>query len=290
MRITFFSSDKPRERLLAEAFRVGAKQRGHCVTIVPLTGEPQVASAEMACMVGVKSRALFQANWDAGVHTLMFDKGYHRERVEGPIRTWEYWRMAYDGHHPTTKLAKMRAPDDRFGELGLRMKPWRNRGNKIVFAGASEKYHEFYDLPEPTTYATEILEWIHRHRRKLGLMDHELVYRPKPTWRNAVPIPGTTYSTREEDIVDVLKDAHAMVTHGSNACFEAMLAGTPCIVLGNAIAKPISSDRLDDLRNPPLATDDLRAQLLYNLTYCQWTMREMYEAKQWDVLEQWIYD
>lgn len=289
MKITFFSSDKPRERLLAEAFAHGAMLHGHRTTIVPLTGDEQVATGDVACMVGVKSKRLFEANWKAGVHTLMFDKGYHRERMEGPIRTWEYWRMAYDGHHPTLKLEGMKCPQDRFDALGLRMQPWQQGGRKIIFAGGSEKYHEFYDLPEPTAYAQEIIEWINKHRGRFKLQDFEIVYRPKPTWRNAVPIAGTTYSTREDDITSVLKGAYALVTHGSNACFEAMLAGVPCIILGNAVAKPISSERLDDLRSPLRASDADRQQLLNNLAYCQWTMNEMYDGLQWDVLERWVY-
>lgn len=284
MRITFFASSKPREQMLASAFLDGARVHGDEVLIKDLTGEAQVAETEVAVMVGVKSRELFHANWAAGVHTVYLDKGYIRGRGESPAVGWEYWRVAVDGHHPTRHLARMRCPSDRWDRFGIPVAPWRRRGEQIVFAGSSAKYHEFYGLVEPTQYAKKMRNWI-RERDN----DRLIVYRPKPSWRDARPVPGMEYSGPGHTLAQCLDGAHALVTHGSNACFEAVVAGVPCIVVGEAVAKPISSTTMDELESPRLASDDERGQWLSNLAYLQWTLREIASGEMWSNLRSQVY-
>lgn len=283
MRVCFFTNEKPRERILSDVFLRGLAAHGDEGEIRRLDGTAQVADGcEVACMIGVKSRAVCDANWRAGVHTLYFDKGYLRHRADSPVRIWEYWRVAVDGHHPTRTLMKVARPHDRLDALGLEMRPWRSEGEHIVIAGSSAKYHEFCGLPEPTAYARRLV-------RKLKGSGRPIVYRPKPSWRDAVPIKGARFSRGPETIDDVLAGTHALVTHGSNACFEAVLAGVPCIVLGEAVAAPISSMDLDDIETPRLASEAERRQWLANLAYCQWTMTEIESGEAWATIRPQIY-
>lgn len=285
MKVLFYTSDKPRERLLGEAFQRGAQVRGHHVDLQQLDGEAHVAEGyDMACMVGVKSNELFKANWNADIHTLMIDKGYVRNSIGGPIRTWEYWRIALDAHHPTNMLPRMKCSSERFDRLGIRVSKWRTKTERdaVLFCGASEKYHRFYDLPDPTTYAQEVVKDIRNYT------DREIIYRPKPSWKNAVPIEGTTWAP-SDDIHKLLARSRCLVTHGSNACFEALCDGTPSIVLGDAIAHPISSDKTRSVDHPKEAPSDARFQLLYNLAHCQWTAQEMFTGEIWNTLEMWLY-
>lgn len=285
MRIVFFHSDKPRETLLANAFADGV--RAHTDDSVRLQRlEPEVKIAEDAdvvCMVGVKSRELFWAHWRAGIHTIYFDKGYTRQSLAGPIKIWEYWRVAVDGHHPTPKLMSMSRPVDRINKLGIEIKPWRITGDQIVIAGSSAKYHDFYGLSDPTRYSEKVIGKLKRHTNR------QIIYRPKPSWKEAVPINGSTFSTSEQSIEEVLRGAHALVTHGSNACFEAVLLGVPCVVLGEAVAKPISSTELRDIERLKLATLEDRMQWLSNLAYCQWTLKELASGEAWNTIRPQIY-
>jgi hypothetical protein len=107
--------------------------------------------------------------------------------------------------------------------------------------------------------------------------DRPIIYRPKPSFKDAQPIEGTEFSTGDETINDALWGAHALVTHGSNACFEAALLGVPSIVLGDAVAAPISSRSLDDDREPLRGK---REQWFANLAYHQFTERSSRTA--WD--------
>lgn len=283
MKIVFHYSDKARERILADAFAAGAKTHGDDVELRALTPEKEVIDCDVAVMVGVKSRELYEAHWKAGVHVLMVDKGYIRARVDSPVRQWEYWRLSLDAHHPTRWLSRMQKPGDRWARFGLQFQPWREQGQHVLFAGSSEKYHNFYGLPHPTEYAKRTV----KHLRKTT--DRRIVYRPKPTWREAVPVKGADFSKPPEYITGALQNAHAMVTHGSNACFEAILAGVPCIVLGDAVAKPISSTEIADVEQPRLASDAERQQWFANLAYLQWNLREMASGEAWQHMRGFVY-
>jgi len=279
LKIVFHTSDKSRELALAEAFLEGAKAHGHQGEIIPLQPVPAVVPGDIACMVAVKSATLFHACRAAGQRILYFDKGYVRSRRQG-APTWDYWRISLDAHHPTgTTLTRFKMPGDRLEGLELDVAKWRSRGLQIVFAGSSAKYHNFYGLEDPTTFAARVIK---RLRKRT---DRPLVYRPKPSWRDAVPIQNSRFSLAKERIVDVLTNAHCLVTHGSNACFEAALMGIPTIVLGDAVARPISSTSLDDVEMPFLGK---RTQWLANLAYHQWTEDEMRSGEAWEMVDRWL--
>lgn len=283
LRVCFFHSDKPRECILADAWAKGASLAGDAVELRRLTPEIQLAEADVAVMVGVKSRELYRAHWDAGQHVIMVDKGYTRHAAPGPVKLWEYWRVAVDGHHPTRTLMDRPRPDDRWRALDLSFAPWRTSGRHIILAGSSAKYHDFYGLWDPTRWARKLV------RELKKVTDREIIYRPKPSWRDAEPIEGTTWGNNGSQIEDALKGAHALITHGSNAVFEAVQLGVPCVVLGDAVAKPISSTDISEIEWPRLASDAERRQWFANLAYCQWTLPEIAAGKMWEIVRPQIY-
>ncbi|MHB1086130.1 MAG: hypothetical protein ACYCZ0_00085 [Minisyncoccota bacterium] len=269
---------------MADAFIHGVQAHGDEGVIWMLNGEPQVAAdCEVACMVGVKSRELFRANWRAGVHTVLLDKGYNRGKASGPVRGWEYWRVAVDAHHPTAHLMSVNHPSDRAEKLEIDLQPWREAGDHILIAGSSAKYHAFYGLKEPTTFVKDVV------RELRAITDRPIVYRPKPSWRDAVQLRKARYSGASESIADVLANAWATVTHGSNACFESVVAGVPCIILGEGVAKPLSSTSVQDINAPRLASEADRLQWINNLSYRQWTQAEMYSGEAWATIRGQIY-
>jgi hypothetical protein len=271
-RVVFFASDKPREQALARAFLRGAGIHRCRTEQRALCAEPNVGKADVIAMVGVKSRALWERVVAAGAIPIMLDKGYVRTRRAG-ARVWEFWRVAVGAHHPTeTGLMRRKMPSDRFDALGLDPSPWRNRGAQIVIAGSSAKYHAFYGLPEPNEYYSQLVRDIRARTHR------PIIYRPKPSFKDAVPIDGTEFSSGDETINDALWGAHALVTHGSNACFEAALLGVPSIVLGDAVAAPISSRSLDDLEEP---LKGKREQWFANLAYHQFTQQEFEDGVAW---------
>jgi UDP:flavonoid glycosyltransferase YjiC (YdhE family) len=278
VKVAFLHSDKPRERELAESFLAGAALHGCETAAIPLGDEAEANSFDVLAMVGVKSRERFHAYRAAGHRVVLLDKGYARHHRPG-ARVWEYWRLAIDAHQPTAAVAAATCPSDRRDALGWEPKPWRKTGSKVVYAGSSEKYHAFHGITHPTRFARQVVTGL-RKRTERGI-----VYRPKPSWQNATPLPKAMFSKSPETLAFLLESAWALVTHGSNACFDAVMAGVPCIVLGDAVARPISSTSLDDIESPRLATEKERAQWLANLAYWQWTEDEFASGQAWEFLK-----
>jgi hypothetical protein len=278
-KVVFFASEKPREQQLARNFLAGAKLGGWKVEQRDLSANPDVSGAEAFAMVGVKSKALFEKVKAAGAVPIMLDKGYVRIRIRGS-RVWEYWRISVGAHHPTeTTLMARKHSSDRWEALGLEAQPWRRRGGHVLIAGSSAKYHSFYGLEEPNDYYRDLVLAIQARTSR------PIIYRPKPSFKDARPIEGTEFSSGDETIRDALWGAWALVTHGSNACFEAALMGVPSIILGDGIAKPISSQNLDVIESPICGK---REQWLANLAYHQFTEEEMRGGQAWPLVEQWI--
>lgn len=277
MKIKFFASDKPREQELGAAFLRGALRAGHDIDLVSRSN-PDFSNCDAAGMVGVKSAELFRAARAAGVVPIYFDKGYIRSRAPSS-RTWEYWRISLGAHHPTrTSLMAKKMPADRFESLGIGFEKWKRRRKYILIAGSSAKYHRFYNLPDPTTYAKALVQSIKE------ISDRPIIYRPKPSWRDAEPIKGTEFAI-DHGIRADLERAHCLVTHGSNACFEAALLGVPSIILGDAIARPISSTSLSEIE---ILKHAKRRQWAYNLAYHQWTLEEMSSGLAWATIKDWF--
>jgi len=284
LRIHFLKSDKPREWLLADAVLRGAEKHGNVVSSSSLGEDHDPETCDVACFFGVKSRELFQKYHRADVHTLMIDKGYVRGKpTAGVVGPWKFWRVAIDAHHPTSRLSSLRLPDDRFRALGLEDHPWRTKGRHILLAGSSAKYHTFYGTMDPTMYAKKLVAQMREHTER------SIVYRPKPSWREAVSLTKCGYSRPPELLAEALDRAWVMVTHGSNACFEAVLAGVPTIITGDGVSLPISSSDLADIENPRLASDAERGQWLANLAYFQWTIGEFASGAAWEFIGEQIH-
>lgn len=278
MRVAFFHSNKPREINLAKSFLRGAKIHSCQVLSIPL-GTVLPEDIDLACMVGVKSSKLWRHYQALGIPVMMFDKGYSRHKIDG---CWEYWRLSYNDHSPTfTTLSKINHKSDRFDKLRYEIKPWRKHTvtSPILYAGSSAKYHAFQRMKDPTSYAKKIVAEIRKYS------DREIIYRPKPSWRGAVEVPGTTYSGPKDPLEPLMEKSHAVITHGSNICFETMLAGIPCIVTGTGVARSISSSSISEVEYPKMGD---REQLLYNLAYHQWTLREMASGEAWETIKQWL--
>lgn len=247
-------------------------------------GEEFTPDCNVAIMVGVKSRELWNKHARAGISLVYFDKGYTRDTTDDDLRAWKYWRVSVNGHHPTSKFSAD-YPDDRLKAIGWKFRPWRKSGTSVLIAGSSAKYHAFYDLKDPTSWASKLVKEIE------GITRREIIYRPKPSWHEAVPITGSTFSRDKKQTIDTdLIGAHCLVTHGSNACFEAMLAGVPSIILGSAVMRPISSTSLDEIENPRLASDAEREALLRFLAYQQWTLKELVDGKAWPIIRRQLFE
>ncbi len=280
--VTFYPHENRwAEQKLAVAFVEGLKRHGDKGKIVTRdVTKPCSINTDIVAVVGIKSAEVLKAAKNSGTPFILFDKGYQRWEREGGL--YKHWRVSVNGHHPTETLMDIKRPRDRVKQLHLKMKPWRKKGRHIIIAGSSAKYHRYYDLPDPTEWAQGVVDEIRKYT------DIPIHYRPKKSWKAATPIKGTVWARSRIRIEYPLMNAWALVTHGSNSCYEALLQGVPSIILGVGVTKSISSTSISKIANPRLADIGDRWQLLANVAYQQWLLREYRSGEAWAVLKEQV--
>lgn len=285
MKFVFYRAIKGYETALSGPIIEGAFANGDEV-VVKGTDEFHEPEGDGGIIMGVVKREILWAHQRAKVPLLYFDKGFARSRTpwrEQSLPTW--WRMCWQATHPTDYLMRMSMPIDR-----MQMAGWAepiNRSNPeghVVLLGSSQKFHHTEGLPHPTEWARDII------RQVAELAPHRMViYRPKPSWADAEAIDGSTFSHGQKTAVaDDLRDAFCSITYGSIACVDSILAGIPCIVLGNGVARPVSSPVMRSLGSgaPYWAPRDHLRQWLANLAYCQFTPAEIEKGFAWATLKE----
>lgn len=293
-----------RENDLAHAIQQGAQKHGDTVEIREVAdgGEPQVLACDLVLKIGVKSRNWFRAYNAQGIPYCYFDKGYIRTRA--PIKWLDYWRMSVNGHQPLRYVATAKHDDKRARQMELAFHPWRQeRGEPIVVDGSSGKHCYFHSDIELDAFPKERRQAeldaqamgiaIDLVAKVKAVSKRPIIYRPKPSWPGARPINGTEWARGRpgignKDFAYDLRRAHCVITYGSNLCFDAAVDGVPSIVLGEGIAKPISSTSLDEIESPRLASDSERQQWLNNCAWCQFKLDEFRSGVGWQVIKDMV--
>lgn len=269
MKVVFYGAPgKFRELGIQQAIGRGVSSCGDDFRVeTNSTHEP--VPADVAMMVGMKATGLRERCLAAGQRVIVIDKGYDRKE--------DWWRVSVDRHQPTDYLMSLKRPTDRRMSAGWKLRPWRahNAGRFVLITGGGAKYHSVWNLEPPAQWATDTFRAI----RAAGWQG-EIQYRPKPSQPDKT-VPTGCVLSKPKAFVDALEGCHAIVTYGSNACFEAMCRGVPSIVTGDAVMRPISSTLVTDVRRPYLASEDDRRQILSALAYCQFREREWSDGTAW---------
>lgn len=211
----------------------------------------------------------FLAYKRAGKKFIYIDLGYWARRPPGKRWTGHH-KIVVNGRHPT-EYFRMGNPPDRFNRLGVRIKPWRKKGSHILIAGMSAKASE--------THGLGTQEWERQTAKRLrAVTDRPLLYRPKPSWSGASPLPHCTMVNRAGPIESYLREAWAVVTHHSNVAVDALVNGVP-VYAQEGVGSVMSMNSLEDIESPYYPDD--REGFLADVAYCQWDAEEMAKGLPW---------
>lgn len=232
---------------------------------------PPLDNTDVVFVHGIEPRAAFDAGRAAGLPVVIVDKGYSRV-ARGPLNCW-YWRMSINAPQPLAYMQRGR-PGDRWRATGTKIATAPARlGDSVIFAGSSQKYCNWFGLGDANAYADEVLTGV----AKL-LPKSPLIYRPKPSWRGGVPVAGAVLDDGVRNtrvtLQTAMRECRCVVTHGSNASFEALLAGYPAVTLGPGLAAALGENVVADVpaaRWPGVAAV---TRLAYDAAYHQWTVAE----------------
>lgn len=184
---------------------------------------------------------------------IFWDRGYMR-------RTMATWlpRGADGGYYRCTLNAfQMQeiydVPDDRWKTLDIenQVRPWNKNGRHILLAHTG---FDYWDLFADRAWSFRIAEELKKHTdRPIRLRGKEST---TPLW-------------------DDLKDAHALVTHGSIAAVEAVVMGCPVFVHPFSTARLVGLTDFSQVEKPVYPS---RSTWLHSLAYCQYNEAELVDG------------
>jgi hypothetical protein len=253
----------PRSKRLSEALALGAAAVGWGVEI---TDEQHTEPRGDLCVAygWLPNHETLTAYLKAGKQYLHVDLGYwERKRKQGDYGGNH--KVSLNARHPVAYFRRQRPATRVDGAPDVLL--WRRDGRHIVVAGLSAKGARSIGRP-PLDWELSIMRALRR------VTDRPIVYRPKPSWRDAGPIHGAGYSPPHESIHDALKGAWALVTNYSNAAIDALAAGIP-VYAEDGVAKALSVPSLADIENPRELSIRERKQFLADVGFCHWTKAEI---------------
>jgi hypothetical protein len=256
--------------MIAGAMAQGIEETGESVHIFPshCYRRPE---ADIAVFYGYDAnlRRVMADYRAAGLNVVYVDLGYWGRREGGSLHG--YHKVVVNGRHPTSYFQDQMHSADRAELLGLQVKPWQTGGSHIILAGMSEK--------------CAVVEGYKAHEWELAAVaelrkhtERPIIYRPKPSWLDAKPIPGTQFEPGLDDLARLLEGCHAVVTHHSNVAIDALLGGIPAFTVEGA-ASTLCFTEISRIERP--WRPDGREQFVADLAYTQWTPAEMRSGAVW---------
>lgn len=187
-----------------------------------------------------------------------------------------YYKVSVNGRHPTLYFQRVKHDSIRRQLFGVEPKPYRASGEYILIAGMGAKAAWAEGLEPVESFEKHVAFSLRRYTNR------PIVYRPKPSWAAAKPIEGLIYNDPRTKLGDVLLKAHAVVSHHSNVCVDALVEGIP-VFAWEGVASVMGLQDVGRIETPWLP--DNREQWLNDVAYCQWSLEEMRNGACWEHLK-----
>lgn len=281
MKIRCYMADTARDRRVGEALVAGFKRHGCDADFV--RRDDGLQAADLAVFVGVRhsSARLRDAAVAANQPYMMLDKGYFdRSR---------YHRFSVGSPQPLY-LNKMDYSANRFNKLfSAHAHTWLGkRGGAIIYVESTQKYYDFYGINDVRAYSAGILGQLKSAARGRW----PIWYRPRYRGADTLEAPMGFTTAPLGSMCALFPHAHCVVSHGSNAGVEALLAGVPVVSIGDQSCNPVhdlSVPGIDALDLPVLAQPRAAVmQRCYQLAWCQFSLAEIGRGLAWDVKRRWV--
>lgn len=262
-----------RSRKLSEPLQTGALRAGYSAKVLSNIGyvEPH---GDIAAFYAYESNmpVIMNDYIESGRKVVFLDLGYWgRSRIRrGQYASPSYHKVAINSRHPGDYLMETDKPDTRFRSFGLDVKPWRQKGDHILLAGMSGRASRSIGK-KPEEWERWAVNEIKKHT------DRMIIYRSKPTCKEARLIPGTRFGGGRH-LGPLLNNCHAVVTHHSNVAVDGLIEGVPAFCM-EGVATHMSRQDLSQIENP--IRPDGRNQWLANVAWCQWNVEEIRNGTMW---------
>jgi len=275
MLVKIYQDDGRRSKHIAESMAKGISKHGDYVNFHNPDHYKGHTDGDVAVFYGLRKnlKTIFNDYINAGKKAMLVDLGYFNRTQNGKLEG--YHKVAVNSYHPTGYMMTCEHDDSRLKRLDLDPKPFNKGGEHILLAGMSGKASWANDFL-PLEFETKMISSIKTVSKR------RIVYRPKPSWKEARPIVNADYSPPTETLKQALKDCWAIVSHHSNVSIDAALEGIPAFVEPEAPASLLGNSNIGSIENPVYPSEDMVNRWLYALSYQQWTPQEMANGDCWN--------
>ena len=221
---------------------------------------------------GILKHKIMKRCWFEGRDFYFMDTGYmgnHRSALN-PLG-WKFYHRIVKNDLQHSKIIPR--PNDRLDRLGIKIKPFRKGGRKILIAKPDEKPMKFYDQ-DLDAWMEETINTIKKYT------DRPIVIRERVKSRTDRIITNTLQEALEDDV-------HCLVTFNSNSATESVMLGIPAFTLAPChAASPVTSQDLSRIENPYYPDADKVYQWACHLAYGQFHVRELQDGTAWRILNE----
>lgn len=204
------------------------------------------------------------------------DLGYWGRRQGG--RWAGFHKVVVNARHPNAYFNAPQKGATRFETFDLHVQSMatRERNSDWILLGGMGDKGAAAEGFEPEEWERKTLATLK------AVTDKPVIYRPKPSWKEAQPINGAGFSGPVEKID--WRKIWACVTHHSNLSVDALIEGVPSFCIGGAarilsgLAEPGPLRWIDAGMN---VHRDVVEAWAHNLAWTQWSVDEMRRGLTW---------
>ena len=195
----------------------------------------------------------------------------------GGIKRGTTWKVGLNGINRDAYFGEKNNDKNRGKSLGLKLKPWRTKGEYILIAGQHDKSLQWKDQPRMSNWFLQTYDKIRKHTER------PILFRPHPRCRlehierglkNVIRQEPRHVSGTYDDFDMQFNNIWATISYSSNPGVHSVISGVPSFVSNSSLAYPVANDIdfLHDIENPAM-TD--RTQWLNDYAWTEFTIDEI---------------
>lgn len=193
----------------------------------------------------------------------------------GGIQRGTTWKVGLNGINRDAYFGTSGMDGIRSRDLGLELKPWKEKGEHVLICGQHDKSLQWKDMPRMSDWVMATIETIQKYS------DRPIVFRPHPRckldhierqYRNVYRQDPLQITGTYDDYNLSFSNAHAVVSWSSNPGPQAVIAGVPVFVGPGSLAYPVGNTDLSKIEHPD--TPD-RTQWLNDYAWTEYTIDEI---------------
>lgn len=202
-----------------------------------------------------------------------------------------YSRYSMDGVFPTTGNYFWDAPDPQrwkqiSRDLDISLKDWRTNGNHLLICTQRNGGWSMKGL--------SVLQWLDQTVNELRrYTDRPIIVRGHPGDKKAKDylqsVPGKYNISRNNHILDDLRNAWAVITYNSSPGVAASIEGVPAFITDpnprTSQTYEVGNYNLADIENPTLKE---RQHWVEKISMCHWHFEEISNGSAWQYMRRYI--